>query len=117
MANLNALKSAAEGSIFGGLSAVKLTAVSTAATSGELVQVTAAGQTITTPGAVLGRIFGVFCAAGATSCKVKAASGTISGDFVSAAAEVTLLANQHVVLACDGTNWMILAGEPKREQV
>jgi len=40
----------------------------------------------------------------------------IYGDFVSAAIEIFLMQYQHVILRFDGTNWYIIAGEPKREQ-
>jgi hypothetical protein len=48
-------------------------------------------------------------------CKVKVNTGKIYGDFVAGATEITLSVGQHVELVSDGTNWFIVAGEPKRE--
>jgi hypothetical protein len=48
-------------------------------------------------------------------CKVKVNTGKIYGDFVTGATEITLSVGQHVELVSDGTNWFIVAGEPKQE--
>lgn len=48
--------------------------------------------------------------------KLKPGSGTISGDFVVGASEIVLVGSQHVTVVSDGTNWLIVSGEPKREQ-
>jgi hypothetical protein len=57
----------------------------------------------------------VYC--GGLTAKVVASGGAkINGDFVSEAAELNLTTGQHLLLRSNGTNWLILAGEPKREQ-
>jgi hypothetical protein len=46
-----------------------------------------------------------------------AGTAKVLGDYVpEGATEVRLSARQHVTLVSDGTNWFIVAGEPKREQ-
>ncbi len=49
-------------------------------------------------------------------CKIKVNTGLIYGDFVTGVTEITLSVGQHVELVSDGTNWFIVAGEPKRVQ-
>jgi hypothetical protein len=71
------------------------------------------GKTLTLPAATLNRIVGVFALE--AEAKVKTAAGVIKGDFFSGGTAV-LTENQHLLLIADGTNWMIVAGEPKREQ-
>ena len=72
------------------------------------------GATVTTPAAVISKMFGVYCYA--ASCKIKAATGVFFGDFITTnPTELTLTEKQHVILQCDGTNWGIIAGEPKNE--
>jgi hypothetical protein len=80
---------------------------------GELCKttVTAAG---TLPAVAKNAIVGFVCTANETT--ITTASGLIYGDFVTGAASIKLAANQHVILQSDGTNWFIIAGEPKREQ-
>jgi hypothetical protein len=87
--------------------------------SGELAEQTKAGETFTLPVATTAnRVIGVYAAA---ACKVTTSGGAfIIGDFITAAsktATITLAEGQHVVLQSNGTNWIIVAGEPKREQV
>lgn len=89
-------------------------ATSFTAASGELVKATAA-ITVTTPVAVANATIGVI--ANGHEVKVKAGSGTINGSFTEGASLVNLVGFQFLVLQCDGTNWFIIAGEPKREQV
>ena len=50
------------------------------------------------------------------SVEVTAGSNKIYGDFVEGATKVKLVGYQHLLLQSDGTNWFIVAGEPKREQ-
>jgi hypothetical protein len=83
--------------------------------SGELAVVTATA-TDTLPAAAENAIHAVFTTAGTTTVTVSGGA-KIYGDFVNAAASITLLANQHVILQSDGANWFIIAGEPKREAV
>jgi hypothetical protein len=80
--------------------------------SGQAVEMSTSGATATTPSPTLNAEVEVWCAA--SSCKVKAAAG-IYGDFTNGATEVTLLEHQHLRLRGNGTVWLIVAGEPKRE--
>jgi hypothetical protein len=99
------------------LEAPMLTAVhaaSFAGKTGELAMVTATA-TDTLPAAAANAIHGVFTTAGTTTINA-AGAAKIYGDFINAAASIHLLANQHVILQSDGTNWFIIAGEPKQEQ-
>src|ERR1035441_6507975 len=86
--------------------------------SGELAVQGKSGETLTLPAAAANAQIGVFCSAAATSVKVTTSGGAfIFGDFISGTtATITLATYQHVVLTSDGTNWLIVAGEPKREQ-
>lgn len=85
------------------------------ARSGELLKMTATA-TITLPTPSLNAIVGIVCASGEST--IKTASGNIIfGDFINAAATIKLLANQHVVMQSDGTNWYIIAGTPRNENV
>jgi hypothetical protein len=79
----------------------------------QAVEMATAGAVATTPAPTLNSECEIWCSA--SNCKVKAASGTINGDFVFAAGEVTLEQFQHIRLRADGANWLIVAGEPKRE--
>jgi hypothetical protein len=85
-----------------------------AAKTGELAIVTATA-TATLPAAANNAIVGVFSGPGATTTVTAAGGAKIYGDFISAAASITLLPNQHVILQSDGGTWYIIAGEPKRE--
>lgn len=88
--------------------------VSGAANSGDFV-VGLGTINITSPAAVANNAFTVFAGSGAV-VTVTAASGLIFGDFEGGVASVKLTQFQHVTLQSDGTNWVIMAGEPKREQ-
>lgn len=92
--------------------AIAASAVSVTATARGIVQATAA-ITVTSPAAATGAVFTVL--ANGHAVTVKAASGKIYGDFIEGATEVKLVGYQHVILVSDGTNWFIIAGEPKRE--
>lgn len=93
-----------------------LSGISLTAKAGEFIDMTTTGTTVTLPAVVASAQVGVFCGGTATSCKVSAAGGAkIYGDFVNAATTITLTEHQHVTLQSDGTNWFIIAGEPKRE--
>ena len=87
---------------------------SVTAEAGELLKMTATG-TVTLPAASFKGCIGVICAGGVTTVKPPITE-KIFGDFVNEAAEIKLLLNQHVILQSNGTNWFIIAGEPKREQ-
>lgn len=85
--------------------------------SGEFAEQTKAGETFTLPVATTAnRVIGVY---GAAACKVTTSGGAfIIGDFITAAsktATISLAEGQHVVLQSNGTNWIIVAGEPKRQ--
>jgi hypothetical protein len=98
---------------------VKGRAASYEATSGELGECTKA-ITVTLPSAaVANQVIGVVAApAVATELTGITTSGgaKIYGDFIVGEATIKLAQAQHVVLQSDGTNWKIIAGEPKREQ-
>lgn len=95
--------------------AVRTSAGSTTAVSGERVEMTATG-TVTLPAVTVNSVVEVWNAEGVTTI-VGAGAAKISGDFVSTAASITLTKFQHVLLVADGGGWLIVAGEPKREQV
>jgi hypothetical protein len=85
------------------------------AVNGELGMQEKSGATITLPAAAANAIVGIFCGPGATSAKVAAAGAAkILGDFIEPSASIALATRQHVFLQADGTNWFIIAGEPKR---
>lgn len=88
--------------------------VSVEAATGELIETTKSGITITLPAATVNRTILVFCGAG-TTCKVTASAGKIFGDFVTGSTTVELLALQHIWVFASGANWYIIAGEPKKE--
>jgi hypothetical protein len=96
--------------------AQNLVAHATSATAkvGELLKMTATA-TVTLPAASVNAIVGVICASGETTIKMTGAK--IFGDFITGAESIKLLLNQHVILQSDGTNWYIIAGEPKRQNV
>src|SRR5580704_7669625 len=83
---------------------------------GELALATGSGTTVTLPAASLNATVGAFAAGGIT--KVKTVSGAkIYGDFTAGVETIELTTNQHVLLRANGTNWFVVGGEPKREQV
>ena len=82
------------------------------AASGELVKCTA-GITVTLPSPTANATVGVL--ANNYSSEITAGSAKIYGDFVEGATKVKLVGYQHLLLQSDGTNWFIIAGEPKRE--
>ncbi len=97
-----------------GLTLVKQ-AGSVTGTSGNLYQMETGGATLNLPAPTEGRMVGAFAIGG---CKVKAeGAAKIFGDFTTGIAEVALATNQHVTVFANGTNWLIIAGEPKREQI
>jgi hypothetical protein len=99
------------GSVFG--LTKKSSGISVTAVSGELVLMTAEATTVTLPAATNNRVVAVYAAA--KNVKVKTAAGVIKGDFVTGQGTIQLELNQHVTLQAEGTNWLIVAGEPKRE--
>lgn len=104
--------------ILGLASALKMVshASEVTASSGEVCLMTATATVNTPASPTATSIFGAICSAGTTT--VKAATGKIFGDFLAEAGvtEVKLLKGQHCIFLADGTNWHIIAGEPKREQ-
>lgn len=84
--------------------------------SGELAVQESNAKTFTLPlAATENQLIGVFSLVNET--KVTTSGGaTISGDFVSAETTIILTKNQHVVLQSVGGKWIIIAGEPKKEQ-
>ncbi len=85
--------------------------------SGEFVLMEKEGSEVKLPTATANRIVGIYCVGAAKSITVKApVVKTITGDFIEEQTTITLTSIQHVILQADGTNWRIIAGEPKREQ-
>lgn len=81
------------------------------AAPGELAKCTGA-ITVTLPEPTANAMVGVL--ANNHEVKVAAGEALIYGDFIEGATPITLVGYQHVVLVSDGTNWFIVAGEPKR---
>lgn len=95
---------------------LKVYSTSQTAVSGELLNMSKT-TTVTLPTAALNRVVGVFAGiASGEEVKVKTNGGLIYGDFVVGSAEVVLLAQQHVLLQNNGTDWVIVSGESKRTQ-
>jgi hypothetical protein len=95
-------------------------AVSYNAVAGELGEATKALTATLPAAATVDQTIGVFSKVAAASELVKCTTSGgafIEGDFITAAsktATIELTEGQHVVLTSDGTNWKILAGEPRR---
>jgi hypothetical protein len=81
------------------------------AKAGELVKCNGA-ITVTLPAPALNGALGVL--ANNHTIEITAGAAKIFGDFFEGTA-CKLLGLQHIVLQSDGTNWYIVAGEPKRE--
>ena len=99
-----------------GLSPLPMTLHSSSGTmkSGEAWEMVSTA-TVTLGPAFLGSEYELLSNGSATTT-VKAGPGAnIYGDFINSAATITLLPLQHVRLRGDGTNYIIVAGEPKRE--
>ena len=93
---------------------VKSTSGAVSAESGYLYVMTATG-TVTLPAVSAGVQVAVFAYSGEVT--IKTTSAKIYGDFLTTPPEeIKLLTYQHVTLQSDGTRWLIIAGEPKREQ-
>jgi hypothetical protein len=89
-------------------------AVSLEGVSGKLYKMTVGATTLTLPAPTVNRLIGVYSSNG---CKVTASSGKIYGDFISPGqTTVELSSDQHLLVFADGSNWLIIAGEAKREQ-
>ncbi len=83
-----------------------------------LMETNAATLTLTAT-ATANKQVGIICKTAVASVTLKAGAGAkIFGDFLAAAgvASCVIAENQHVIVEADGTNWWIIAGEPKREQ-
>jgi hypothetical protein len=84
------------------------------AISGEFIEIGAL-SVVNLPTPIANAVVSIFATTGTAT--IKATGGAeIFGDFIYAATEITLSEWQHVLLKADGTNWLILAGEPKRTQ-
>ncbi|HTQ67258.1 MAG TPA: hypothetical protein VMI13_01060 [Solirubrobacteraceae bacterium] len=81
--------------------------------SGELAVQEKTGETFTLPAVgTANQVIGIF----STVAETKVTAGAnIIGDLT-AGANIKLNKNQHVVVQSNATNWMIVAGEPQREQ-
>ncbi len=100
------------------LSLVKKNEASFSIASGELVLMEKEASEVKLPAATLNRIVGIICANAIVKITVKApVVQTIFGQFLEKETTITLARNQTVILEADGTNWWIIAGEPKREQL
>lgn len=85
-------------------------------TLGEMALMTATAN-LKLPSPTTSVICGAICKEGTTAILAEGGA-KIFGDFLAEAgvAEVKLAKNQHVIFLADGSNWRIIAGEPKREQ-
>jgi hypothetical protein len=98
-----------------GLNAWQLVEGSSTITAADSQLVKATGAlTVTSPAAGKGVTFAVL--ANNQAVKIKAAAGLIYGDFLTGVSECSLVGYQHLQLISDGTNWFIVAGEPKRTE-
>lgn len=72
--------------------------------------------TVTLPVPKISSVVGAFNNSGSNEVTVSSVThgGGIYGDFTAAATSIKLLPYQHVLLAADGSSWLIIAGEPKR---
>ncbi len=91
-------------------------AVSLEGVSGKFYDMSGAGTTLTLPKPIANRLIGVFNNSVGAAVKVKASEGKIYGDFTEEVTEVSLTLRQHLLLFGSGGYWLIIAGEPKREQ-
>lgn len=116
-AQVDQIKAERIAKIFGErLLTVKSYAGSATLKSGELAVQGKTGETFTLPLATTAnQIIGVFCGAVASTKVTTSGGAIIVGDFVNGAT-ITLATFQHVILVSEGANWIIIAGEAKREQ-
>lgn len=84
---------------------------------GELAVMEGNGTTYKLPTPTANTTVAVFCGTQPTSIKVQASGTKIYGDFITGIETITLAQLQHVTLIANGTVWLIVAGEPKREQL
>lgn len=83
---------------------------------GELAVMEGNGTTYKLPTPTANTTVAVFCGTQPTSIKVQASGTKIYGDFITGIETITLAQLQHVTLIANGTVWLIVSGEPKREQ-
>lgn len=84
--------------------------------SGEFAELPT-GSTATLPAATAGQLIGVFAGVTASGVVKITSPSPIYGDFTDAATTINLSFLQHVLLLGGPGYWLIIAGEPKREQV
>lgn len=94
---------------------VEVKSGSFSAVSGKLYEMTTNGATCTLPSVAINATVAIFCGTAPASVKITAGSAKIYGDFINGETVITLTTIQHVILQSNGTNWFIMAGEPKRE--
>lgn len=84
--------------------------------SGQIADVSSG--TIILPAPRRNSIVGCWNSSGSSEVTVSSTThgGSMYGDYTIAATTIKLLAYQHVLLIADGSNWLIIAGEPKRTQ-
>jgi hypothetical protein len=88
----------------------------TAAVSGDLIYHNAAGEITLPSAATPNQSVVVFAGAGVVSTITTTGAQKIYGDFVNGATTIHLAEYQHVWLVSWSSLWIIVAGEPKREQ-
>lgn len=93
---------------------VSVVSVETTAESGRTYLV-GGTATINLPAPSATATISVYTGVSSTATIARSGSASIYGDFISGATSITLAALQHVILNSDGSNWFIVAGEPKRE--
>ncbi len=98
---------------------LKKQAGSTTGASGVIYLMETNATTLTLPAATSSRQVGIICKNTVAAVALKATGVKIFGDFLAAAGVevINIAENQHVVVEADGTNWWIISGEPKREQL
>lgn len=100
-----------------GLSLTVVTSSTTAESGQLLVFAEHSGATCTLPAPTLNRVVGVASGGLPVVNVATGGSARIYGDFTKLVSSVVLAEYQHVLLQADGANWLIVAGEPRREQV
>jgi|HubBroStandDraft_5_1064220.scaffolds.fasta_scaffold01601_15 hypothetical protein len=97
---------------------VKLSAVGLIAKPNEMVVITGSGETCRLPAASAANTTVGFFALGGELIVKTTGGEHINGDFLAETATSCKLTKfQHILVQYDGVQWLIVAGEPKREQL
>jgi hypothetical protein len=101
-----------------GLSYKPTEAASLTAASGELIECKkpGGGTVVKCPTATANRAFVVYSGVGTNTLKAEGGA-KFFGDFINGQETIAVAANQHVYVFANGTHWLIIAGEPKLEQL